>query len=1024
MGRYLECGEKLNIQEKGEFVIKEIMGKGSSCVVYLAEYTDAHGICTEHLLKEYNPRNIEMYREGTGELCLDTEDDREAYEQGMQRFEEGYKKQLSVRRELSGLKNVTSNIQEIYYGNGTRYIDMTCNEGVSYEKLQETSLFELLRRMKGLAKIIGNYHKAGLLHLDIKPQNIFAIPETAEMVLLFDFDSVVRKEEVADSNILSYTQSWAAPEQVRGQRSLVCEATDIFAIGEMLFYEMFGRHSELEERRSFAEYAFDYEAELFKNVNPKIYRLLEDILHNTICRAVKERYQSTEDLIVALDEAIKLADPKEPYLMTNLPTIQNFFVGRDSEIEEIHQRLQENNVLFVSGVGGIGKSELVKNYAKKYREEYDAVIFAPFVSSIKMAICDDLAVPVCNFESEEGEPQEEYFLRKMKKIQELCDARVLFIMDNLDQEDDDLGKILELGCNILITTRMKYEEFGFRQISVRALKNRDDVSEIFENYYKKALDEEKREHVKKIIELVDGHTMTVELLAKQMLAGRVTPEKMLEKLQSGFKGLGKEKVHSSKDGVLASKNSYEHIKMLFDISELNEEEKYILANLSLLPYTGISAELFYNWCKLESYEDINSLVLHGWLRWDEENDYISLHPVIMEIGRELLQEDKALCNNMLVNILMHAEKRGNQEQVTSKQLAMLCMAVCTALLKLGECSDEIINFLNLAPEEFWGFGNLELAIKCRESALKMKLEQESQEDTVLSGIYDNLGMMYQESGDIDKAEDFYMQAFEIGKRVYKDNMGEFALSYNNMGHLYEEKGLFDRAMDFYKEGLEISLKWNGEHHEDTALLLNNLGGIYLQKGELEETRKCCLKALDIKQALYGEMHEDVAEMHNNLGVIYEKEEKFDEAYMHYEKALCIVKEVCGETFIGAAFLYSNMSVLIQKKGNYELAEEYALKSLDIITSLYGEKHMQAIRNYYNMGILYKKQNRFELAERYFDKVINVSKEHYGEVYYDALEAYKRLAEIYEECNQEERAKICMQKAEIIQHRMDEEQSMQ
>ena len=107
MNRYFAEGTKLNISGKeGTFEIREMVGRGASCAVYHAEYVDVHGNRTEHLLKEYNPKYLELYREESGELYLDTENDRADFEIGLVRFEQGYRKQLYIRREIANLKNV------------------------------------------------------------------------------------------------------------------------------------------------------------------------------------------------------------------------------------------------------------------------------------------------------------------------------------------------------------------------------------------------------------------------------------------------------------------------------------------------------------------------------------------------------------------------------------------------------------------------------------------------------------------------------------------------------------------------------------------------------------------------------------------------------------------------------------------------------------------------------------------------------------------------------------------------------
>ena len=623
-----------------DFAIKEVIGRGASCVVYRTVCPDN----TEHLLKEYNPKNIALHRNDLGVLCLESEEDRTEFEMGLLRFREGHTKQRELRLD-SDLKNSTSNVQDIYCAYGTEYIDMTCFAGHSYEKVQEMSVYDLLRRMKAVAQVLGNYHAAGLLHLDMKPQNIFTLPETCEMVMLFDFDSVVHKNAVSAGGARSYTLSWAAPEQINPmKRRSICEATDIFAVGEMIFYQLMGRHSDTEERRSFANYAFDHRLPIFENVNPKVFPMLEDLLRHTICGAIKGRYQSAVELIAKLDEIIAIADPKAPYLKSSLPAVQNFFVGRDAEIEGIHQKLSEDRILFLRGIGGIGKSELAKHYALEHKDDYDAIIFAPYVSDINMLLQDDNAIPLHNFMPHPEEKPEEYCARKLKKLQELCDERTLFIVDNLDSEDQDLNKLLDLECKLLITTRMDFSDYGYgQQLYLDALCDRSNILEIFHKYYTKPLTEEENACVEQIIDLVAGHTMTVELLAKQMMAGRVKPEKMLAKLQEGgISESGKEKVRSGKDGILSTQSAYDHIQALFDLSELDKDERHILANLSLIPYTGISAELFHEWCELDNYENINNLVAEGWVILDEKRDIITLHPIVADMCK---------CHHLSINVV-------------------------------------------------------------------------------------------------------------------------------------------------------------------------------------------------------------------------------------------------------------------------------------------------------------------------------------------------------------------------------------
>ncbi|MBR4863274.1 MAG: hypothetical protein IKU07_01755 [Oscillospiraceae bacterium] len=702
----------------------DAVGRGASCIVYHAIGSDN----TEHLLKEYYPKHLALERDSSGHLVAPPEQ-QQAFAEGLTRFCNSCRLQTEIRLSSPGLKNFTCNIQGYYCANGTAYLDMTCFSGQTYDHVQEESVYTLMLRMKALAKVIGNYHKAGLLHLDIKPENIYVRPEdeTAEDVMLFDFDSVTPMSEVLSANALSCTKTWAAPEQLLPEkRKSICAATDLFAIGEIIFVQLFGRHSTSAERRSFVTgYNYDYSANIFKDINPKVFPLLDELLLHTITGVVEARYPSAEALIAQIDAVVSLADPKAAYLKSNLPAVQDVFVGRDGEIEEIHRMLNENNILFLNGIGGIGKSELAKHYAKVHMEngDYDTVIFAPYISDVNMLLQDDNATPLYNFAPYPEEKPEEYCARKLRKLQELCDAHTLFIVDNLDCEDDPgLHKLLNLDCKLLITTRADFSDYGYgKQLYLDALRNRSSILELFYKHYTKPLTKEEADCVEQIIDLVAGHTMTVELLAKQMMAGRVKPDKMLAKLQEGgISESGKEKVRAGKDGVFSAQSAYGHIQALFDLSELNEDEKYILANLSLIPYTGIPAELFHDWCELDSYDTINNLATAGWIKYNKTQDTIAVHPLISEIcAAQCLSAEVVATLAETVSSLLLETEYFRQEEIAL--YSPIFFSISKRMLQSNITSNTAKLIFRISNFFYSNTGNVEYALDIEELALDWEL---------------------------------------------------------------------------------------------------------------------------------------------------------------------------------------------------------------------------------------------------------------------------------------------------------------
>lgn len=321
MERYLKVNRIIEIKGiEGHYTVKDIIGRGSSCVVYLADFANINGEKSEHFLKEFNPKNINLIRDDKGNLRVENQRDLMDFENAKEHFIEGYQKQQKLRLETE-LKNYTANIQNTYHDHGTVYIDMTVNAGQSYENVEEKSIYDLVRRIRVLARVIGVYHRLGYLHLDIKPSNIFVRPEdeTCEDVLLFDCDSLIEENTVNNGVDLSYTPEWAPIElNLRNRGYAISKATDIFYIGEILFVKLMGRHSKPWERRSYSKYDFDLSLPIFKNVIPKSIPLLNELLCHTICNNPSDRYQTTEKLIEIIDKIIGIFNPEEPFFIKKI----------------------------------------------------------------------------------------------------------------------------------------------------------------------------------------------------------------------------------------------------------------------------------------------------------------------------------------------------------------------------------------------------------------------------------------------------------------------------------------------------------------------------------------------------------------------------------------------------------------------------------------------------------------------------------------------------------------------------------
>lgn len=982
MERYLKPGQRFSLDGiDGTFEVREIIGRGASCVAYFTHFIDRNNIRTEHLLKEYNPKHLELCRNEDGELLPTSESEKAAFMDGLRRFEEGYKTQLWLRQEYPELKNATSNIEGVYSGNGTKYISMPCFMGKPYSDALDSTFYLLLQHAKALTDVVGKYHANGFLHLDIKPGNIFVLPETAELVMLFDFDSVVKKADLSSAAGLSYTKTWAAPEQILpGYRHKIREATDLYAIGEIIFYQLMGRHPVKEERRSFAQYRYDLDSDMLKDVNPQALPLLSELFRHTICTDVSKRYQSAKELVEKLEELLPLADPKAPRLISSPPLAHPLFVGRSAEIQRIHQQLQEHQKLFLSGIGGIGKSELAKQYTQCHAEEYDVILFARYVNNFETLFASDQDIRIANVSMYAGEAPLKYSKRKRRFFRDLCDKRTLLIIDNLDRTDDPLlSEILRLNCHVLITTRLDFSEYNQPQMTVGILDAQQDIEAVFQNNYQRDLSEETWSIVRRLIQLVDCHTMAVELLAKQMRASELEPAEMFERLKDyGFSASGREKIRTGKDGDFSGRNAFGHIRALFNVAELETEQQKLLMNMSLLPYTGIAKKRMKDWCKWDGYDALNELIASGWVK-EGSSGIIALHPLVAEVAMEQLKEVPKSCQVFLKSARDYA--RGERKELTALQRqedAALLNAVAMNVVRSGMKTKGIASFLDIVPFAIGGFGYLDNCIRCRQRALELFEKQDGDTRATVARELNSLAVLYENKGDLNTAERQHKKALEIRRELYgNDPHKDLGESYGSLGGLYLKKGNLSEAELFLKESLQIYRDVYNTPHKNIASVLNNMGVLYSELGDFKLAEQYYCQALDMRKELFNGIHESLAFSWNNLGNLYRKNGDLQSAEKSFHSALDVFHALYGEKHELTASVLNNLGVLYGQNGNLEKAAIYYQQAYQTRKELFGEEHPSTLHSYQSLGgFSYCKKDYVE-SRTYYHKALNGYRKLYG-----------------------------------------------
>ena len=311
-------------------------------------------------------------------------------------------------------------------------------------------------------------------------------------------------------------------------------------------------------------------------------------------------------------------------------------------------------------------------------------------------------------------------------------------------------------------------------------------------------------------------------------------------------------------------------------------------------------------------------------------------------------------------------------------------------------------------------GDLKKAKEYHELALEIIKQQLGPKQAQIATSYNNLGVVYKNKGDLEKAKEYYQLALEIKKKQLGPNHVDVATSYNNLGVVYQNKGDQIKAMEYYQLGLEIKKEQLGPNHYDVATSYNNLGVVYKNKGDLEKAKEYYQLALEIKKDQLGANHVDVATSYNNLGVVYQNKGDLGKAKEYYELALEIRKEHTGPNHVDVAASYNNLGTVYSDTGDLEKAKEYYQLALEIYTEQLGPNHVDVAGSYNNLGTVYHMTGDLEKAKEYHHLSLLIQKEQLSPSHVDVATSYNNLGTLYSDTGDLQKAKEYHQLALQIQ----------
>lgn len=186
---------------------------------------------------------------------------------------------------------------------------------------------------------------------------------------------------------------------------------------------------------------------------------------------------------------------------------------------------------------------------------------------------------------------------------------------------------------------------------------------------------------------------------------------------------------------------------------------------------------------------------------------------------------------------------------------------------------------------------------------------------------------------------------------------ETAECYNDMGYVYVEQGQFDKATQYLSQSLDLRKKLVSGNHPKIAVALNSMASCLAAQGKTNEALEYHHKSLAVRQAAFGDNSIEVALSYYNIGVTLVGKKEYEKSIDYIKRALSIVKLLKqGEKERQLLCnIYDGLATAYSEKADHEetLAPpqvlEYHKKALELRLQLYGENNIETAVSYHNMG---------------------------------------------------------------------------
>lgn len=702
---------------------------------------------------------------------------------------------------------------------------------------------------------------------------------------------------------------------------------------------------------------------------------------------------------------------------SNLPTGITLFVGREEILNQLRHGLAAGDpapgrIQAITGLGGIGKTQTAIEYARRFADDYTALLWAVAESSESLrsdfvAIAGILNLP-------EAQLQDQTSALNAVKRWFTTNEGWLLILDNAD-DVSLLSEFIPQGFkgSILLTSRAQvFDSVGIlNPIELDSLTPEEAKDFLVRRTGLTDLDKNESEAAEQLAAELDYLPLALEQAAAyiKQLKGSF-PDYL-----NSYRKRGLELLEKGQASGLYRKSVRTTWSLNFQqVAESSTASADFLRVSAFLNPDRIPTELFAEGAE-ELGPDIASslrevktdpLVLDelmqppvnfSLIHRDRRARTYDIHRLVQAVLLDVMDEPtKLLWTNRvaqaLERIFLSVDASPQSEWIRIERLVPHVQRLADFGFHFSLGTREAVKLFNKAGRYLHLRGRLQESEKLYDKALTIADRLGDRDDLDLAASLHNKGWLLYDLGQCDNAEPLLRRALEIRERVQGTEHADVAPIVSKLGAVYEDQGRFKNARECYQRALTIAQAQDDQIRVAENLI--NLASLHYEFVEYPEAKTLIEKGIKILESNIDGMHHALGPAFNALGAIRITEGKLEDAETALRQSIAIYETLFGSDYPRIAISLQSLGRVHIKRQEYDQAEEALHRSLRIRETAFGPDHPEIALSLTGLADLRIEEGKFAEAEALLQRALDLNERSLGinnpavsDVLYALVKAY-------------------------------------